>query len=79
MKFLVGLVVALGVAALIVIFALLGTLFGAFGGWVVGWFFSDTILGVLAAFGLTGFKMWQIGAFLGFFGSFFKSHAISTS
>ena len=52
---------------------ILGTLFGAFAGWVVGIFFGETILSFFAAIGITGFKMWQIGASLGFIGGFFKS------
>lgn len=59
--------------ALLFVMPLLGVLLGAFSGWVVGLFFSETILSFLAALGFTGFKMWQIGASLGFVGSFFKS------
>ena len=53
------------------------TLFGAFLGWVVGWFFSEPILNFFAAFGVEGLSMWELGACLGFIGSFFKSIAIS--
>lgn len=56
---------------------ILTTLIGAFCGWVVGWFFGDTILGILASFGVKGFAMWQIGAFLGFVGGVFKSTTIN--
>lgn len=71
--------VALVVAPVIFILAaLLSTLAGAFIGWVVGWFFADTILGFIAALGVTGFKMWQVGAVLGFVGSFFKTNVSST-
>ena len=66
----VTLAAATGIAILA---ALLGVLSGAFVGWVVGWFFADTILGFFAALGITSFKMWQVGAVLGFVGSFFKS------
>ena len=52
---------------------ILGTLFGAFAGWVVGLIFGKTILSFFAAIGITGFKMWQIGASLGFIGGFFNS------
>lgn len=66
--------VALVVAPVVFILAaLLSTLAGAFIGWVVGWFFGSTLLSFFAALGITGFKMWQIGASLGFIGSFFKS------
>ena len=49
---------------------LLIVVFSAIFGWVVGWFFGDTILGILAQMGIVGFSMWQIGAFLGFVGCF---------
>lgn len=68
-KTVVGLLV---VSLLVFLGAILGTLLGALGGWIVGWFFEETILGFLAALGVTGFKMWQIGAFLGFVGGFFR-------
>ena len=71
-------VLALGAVVLVavVLFAavLLGTVFGALGGWVVGLFFSETMLGIFAALGIKGFAMWQIGAFLGFVGAFFKTN-----
>ncbi len=71
-------VLALGAVVLVavVLFAavLLGTVFGALGGWVVGLFFSETMLGIFAALGIKGFAMWQIGAFLGFVGAFFKAN-----
>lgn len=49
------------------IFVLVGALFG----WITGLFFGNTILGILADFDISGYSMWQIGAFLGFVGSFF--------
>jgi hypothetical protein len=54
---------------------LIGILTGAFVGWVVGWFFSETILGILYFLGIAGFSMWQVGAFLGFVGSFFRTYS----
>ncbi len=61
-------------AFLFVFFApVLMTLLGAFGGWVVGLFFSETILGFLEQIGITGVKMWEVGASLGFLGGFFRS------
>ena len=48
------------------------TLMGEFVGLVVVWFFGGPILDILAPMGLIGFKMWEIGAFLGFVGGFFK-------
>ena len=61
------------VIALLLVLPLLGALGGAFSGWVVGWFFSETILGFLAALGIKGLAMWQIGMSLGFIGGFFKA------
>ena len=72
-KLVIGLGIALIAAFLVFVAVLFGTLIGALAGWVVGWFFETTILGMFAAFGITGFKMWQIGAFLGFVGGFFKA------
>jgi len=61
------------VAGAIMLFSILGTLFGAIGGWIVGLFFSNTITGVLASAGITGVKVWELGAFLGFMSGFFRS------
>ena len=76
MKVIVG---SLLVVAGLFIVVSFGTLIGALSGWVVGLFFGDTILGILACLGITGFKMWQIGAFLGFVGGFFKSSLSSSN
>ena len=73
MKFIEMLTQALIVAGMFFVYALLGTIIGAFTGWVVGIFFAKPILAILSAIGIEGFKMWQIGAFLGFVGSFFRS------
>ena len=62
----------LSVALTLFFASILGTLLGAFAGWVVGLFFGETILGIFAAIGISGFKLWQLGAFLGFVGSFFR-------
>lgn len=53
----------------------LGTLIGAFMGWVVGLFFGETILAFLAAVGVktAGLAMWQVGAAMGFLGSFLRT------
>jgi hypothetical protein len=64
---------AVAVIALLFVLPLLGALGGAFSGWVVGWFFSETILGFLAALDIKGLAMWQIGMSLGFIGGFFKA------
>ena len=66
-------IISLLAALLIVVVVLLSTLVGAFVGWLVGLFFDETILGIFACLGITGFKMWQIGAFLGFVSGFFRS------
>lgn len=57
----------------IAILPILYVMFGAVAGWLVGLLFSKTILGILAAIGISGFSMWQFGAFLGFVGGFFKT------
>ena len=57
--------ITFGIRLLIIVFS------GVFG-WIIGWFFSETFLSILAQLGITGFSMWQIGAFLGFVGSFFS-------
>lgn len=54
-------------------FVILGTLTGALSGYVVGLFFSDTILGVLSQLGIHGVTMWQFGAFMGFCGGFLRT------
>ncbi len=76
-------IIALGGLALVVgllmLLPLLGTLAGLITGWIVGWFFPQTMLGIFAALGITGFKMWQIGAFMGFFGGFFRSTSMNKS
>lgn len=68
------------IAGIVVIFLmmfaapLLGVGFGGFAGWVVGLFFEDTIMTFLHAFGVDtiGLSTWQVGASLGFIGSFFR-------
>lgn len=64
---------AIGLSCIVLFVApLLGIVFGSLAGWVVGLFFSETILGMAAAVGVTGFEMWQIGAALGFISMFFR-------
>jgi hypothetical protein len=55
---------------------LIGTLAGAFIGWIVGLVFPETILSTLARFGVRteGLQVWQLGACLGFVGAFFKTN-----
>ena len=74
-----SLIVFLAVVGLLFLAPLLGALFGAFAGWVVGLMFSDTILTFFSQLGITGFEMWQIGLVLGFVGGFFKTVVTSKS
>jgi hypothetical protein len=48
---------------------------GALSGWVAGLVFEKEVIGFLARVGINtdGLTMWQLGAALGFIGSFFKS------
>lgn len=65
---------AVVVVVLIVFFLiLLYPFMGALAGYIVGLVFGDTILGILGQMGLHGITMWQLGAFLGFVGGFFKT------
>ncbi|MBQ9732578.1 MAG: hypothetical protein IJV97_05795 [Alphaproteobacteria bacterium] len=63
----------LSIAFMFFLTAILSTILGLIIGWVVGWFFGDTILSFFSCLGIDGFKMWQIGAALGFIGSFFRN------
>ena len=58
--------------AMFFITVVISTLIGAISGWVVGLFFGQSILAIFATIGVSGFSMWQIGAFLGFVASFFR-------
>ena len=53
--------------------AVIGTLFGALGGWIVGLFYTNTIHTVLLAFGFNTVQVWQLGAFFGFVGGYFRA------
>jgi hypothetical protein len=57
----------------LLILPILGSFCGGVGGWLVGIFFGDLILGTLAAFGVKGLSMWQLGVTLGFLSGYFKS------
>lgn len=63
------------VLALIFFMPLFGTLMGAFSGWVVGLFFTETILGFLERAGVRtiGIELWEVGAAMGFLGGFLKT------
>ena len=64
--------IVLFIGALVIVIPL-GTAFGALAGHIVGWFFGETILGVLEKLGLHGVTMWQVGACCGFFGGFLRT------
>lgn len=66
-------------AAALFLVCLLSTIFGAAVGWVVGLFFSDTILGFLSRIGMNvdSLSLWEVGATLGFIGSFFRASAVA--
>ena len=74
-KFVEALVVVVLMFVTICVAVILGTLFGALSGVIVGLFFEQTVLNTLAAFGVNtaGVAMWEVGATLGFVGSFFRS------
>ena len=65
----------MAIAILIFGMPLLGVLFGAFSGWVVGLFFTDTVIGFLGRLGVetAGLEVWQVGAAMGFLGGFLKT------
>ena len=68
--------------ALVMLFILpiVNTLVGAFIGLVVGLFFENAIFTFLSALGVStiNLSMWQVGAALGFIGSFFRATAQTT-
>lgn len=72
LKLLFGLVTLCGIY--LADFAL-NVVFGIVAGWLTGLFIGNTVLGILAAAGIKGFAMWQIGAVLGFIAAFFKCSA----
>lgn len=65
------------VIGLFFLLPIISVLFGFFAGWVVSLFFNDTVHGVITGIvpGLKDFSLAQIGAGLGFLGSFFRSTA----
>ena len=73
----IGGIVAVGAGLFFI--PMLGALAGGVSGWIVGIFFGDAILGVLAAAGIKGIGMWQLGVTLGFIGGFFSSSPSNTN
>ena len=73
-----GLLIAIGLGALVIVGSTIGAFFGSVSGWVVGWVFDDTSAKVLAHLGMVDFEMWEVGAALGFFAGFFRA-TITTS
>lgn len=69
---------SLAIAALLFVAMLLSTLMGGVAGWIVEFVFPFVIttLNQLSGLSLTGFEM---GAVLGFFGSFFRSTQTNTN
>ena len=72
---------ALGLVAVVFILVTLGTLFGGIAGWIVGLFFTDTIMNTLNRIGVDtmGMTMWQLGATLGFISGFFKATGVKAT
>lgn len=70
-----GALMAVGLVMLTIVMVILGTFFGGVAGWIVGLFFTDTIMQTLNRIGVDtmGMTMWQLGATLGFVSGFFKS------
>lgn len=70
-----GALMAVGLVMLIIVMVILGTFFGGVAGWIVGLFFTETIMVTLSRFGIETFDltMWELGATLGFVSGFFKS------
>jgi hypothetical protein len=70
----VGGIVFLGLGLLFVA-PIIAVFFGALSGWIIGLVFTGEVMKVLSRFGVdtVGLSMWELGAGLGFVGSFFKS------
>ncbi len=78
---LAGALGAIALVFLVFILVILGTLFGGIAGWIVGLFFTETIMTTLDRFGVEtmGMTMWQLGATLGFISGFFKATKLEKS
>lgn len=69
-------IVAVGIAFTLPLLIALGAIMGALVGWVVGLLFPDAIARGLAAFHLGAMEPYQLGAFVGFISSFFRSNRV---
>lgn len=73
MKNFIETIIAATLATVVILVAIpLFTLGGGLTGYIVGWFFGDQILPIFAPLGFH--SMWQLGAVLGFVGSFIRPH-----
>lgn len=63
---------SIAILSIVPLIIILPTFLGAVGGWVVGLFMGNSILGALASMGITNISMWQLGALLGFVGGYFR-------
>ena len=77
-KVALGLIFAIGAAALMTVLPILAAVGGAIAGWAVGFVFDDTFAYVQAYVGLSALAPWQIGSTLAFVGSFFRSTQTNT-
>ena len=82
-KFIGVVLTAIIMIPLLILGAVFGVLGGAFGGWIVGFFFPHTFGAWLQYFGLPRglgqIEPWQVGAMLGFVGGFFRASVTSKS
>lgn len=58
---------------LIFVSVIFGTFAGGCSGWIVGFVFGDTILGIASQLGIHGVTMFQLGCFFGFVGGFLRT------
>ena len=80
-QILAGALAAIGLVLIVTVLAILGTFFGGVAGWIVGLFFTDTIMNTLNRIGVDtlGMTMWQLGATLGFISGFFKATGVKAT
>ena len=71
-KLVVSLLVLFGTALVSFIRTLAGALFGGISGWIVGLVFNESVTLIMNTY-IPEFTMFQIGAALGWIGSFFRA------